>query len=287
MKNILCTLILLLLPFLVNAKTFENDLFTFTYPNNFEEAQIYNTKIIRLKLVSDNAMIKISHWEKGLSKDFDAWHNEIYNIYKNGFPSSECILIEKVEILAADNKHRALKIYSNDIYGIGSISFLIIYNGDIYTFNYCLPHKITKNTSSYLPEKLLSGLKFKQKEKGQYPFTSIEEFEDFYISTIKSASKSLPIQVDEATTLYSVLCINKTILLKYSVKSEFVPYMDGSWCNDFKEKTIVNMLASVPTIAPILAEYFAKSSLNVVYTFYDEEGNLIKTINITPKDFEL
>lgn len=45
------------------------------------------------------------------------------------------------------------------------------------------------------------------------------------------------------------------------------------------------MILSVPE-SDVFASYFSRSSINIVYVFFDEEDNLIQTLKITPKDFE-
>lgn len=64
-----------------------------------------------------------------------------------------------------------------------------------------------------------------------------------------------------------------------------VGYMNAEWALNFKEKTILNMILSVPE-SDVFASYFSRSSINIVYVFFDEEDNLIQTLKITPKDFE-
>ena len=45
------------------------------------------------------------------------------------------------------------------------------------------------------------------------------------------------------------------------------------------------MMSSVPN-SEELTKYLARSSIKMTYLFFDNKDNLIRTLHITPKDFE-
>ncbi len=106
----------------------------------------------------------------------------------------------------------------------------------------------------------------------------------------KKTNETLPMKTDEATTLFNVSCVGKTIMFKYRVEPFMVGYMNAEWALNFKEKTILNMILSVPE-SDVFASYFSRSSINIVYVFFDEEDiyfreteNILSNISVSNKN---
>ena len=278
---------LLVLHSYCNAGVFENSVIKFTYPAKYKDTKIENAPHMIVKLESDDALISISRWDNNIGDDVDAWNDELYNNYNSVL--SDLVLLEKVVLRTKNENFRALKTYINtneNGLDMGFISFTFIKGGDVYVASSLLPRTLTKTSSSKLTEEVLYGLEFKDKKENHQEYKTVEEFENAYIELMKEINKSLPVQVDEITTLFGAINIGKTLFYKYSVESWAVEFMDADWELQFKKQAMRNMMASHPN-AEIFFSYMAKSSLQIIYLFYNEEGELIRRIKLTPNDFKL
>ena len=240
-----------------------------------------------LKLINDDSAISISRWEYGLDDDVDAWNEDLFTQHRKGLPGTDCILAEKIELQLKNEKLRAIKTYTNleeNGVKVGIISYSVIKNGDFFIVGYIQPKELTKQSSSEIVEKIIMGLTIKEKKSLSGKYT-VADFESFWLENFKKTNKTLPMKVDDATTLYGITVVGKMVLLKYYVEPEFVGYLDSEWAARYKEKTISNMFLSVPN-AEYYTSYFAESSIVMKYLFYDREDNLIRTLQITPKDFK-
>ncbi len=270
---------------------FEDSLIKLYYSNEYEEAQISNAPHMLVKLESEDAYFSISYWDYELSEDVDAWDDFIYEQYKEGVSDNNLILYERTIVNLKNEEIRAIKIFSNitnERDGIGCVSFIFIKNGALYLATYIQQVILTQNSSSQCIEDVLNGLVLKNKScavEEKETSISIDEFENYMLNMFKKTNETLPMKTDEATTLFNVSCVGKTIMFKYRVEPFMVGYMNAEWALNFKEKTILNMILSVPE-SDVFASYFSRSSINIVYVFFDEEDNLIQTLKITPKDFE-
>ena len=284
----------LLLPFLImscsRSQTFENSLFKLHYPNNYRESDIYNAPHMLIKLESKDALFSISYWEYNIDKDIDAWDDLIFERYKVGLSKSELVFSKKVILNIKNEKLRAIKIFSNiqsDCSVFGNMSYVFIKNGNLYVTAYIQPRTITHNSNSKDFDKILSGLVFNEHiEDSRNSNKSLEEFENDMLNLYKRTNQTLPMKIDEFTTLFSITCVGKTIMFKYRVEPNSYYNLDEEWERKFKERTITNMMSAIPN-ADVYASYMSKSSLQIVYTFFDKNNNLIRTLKITSKDFKL
>ena len=115
---------------------------------------------------------------------------------------------------------------------------------------------------------------------------SIEEFENYIIEKYKDVNKTLPMKVDEITTLFGVMNMGKTLFFKYRIDSKYADYINNEWAIKYKEQTLLNMMSSIPN-SEEFATYMSRSSIKMTYLIFDNKDNLIRTIHVTPKDFEL
>ena len=147
---------------------------------------------------------------------------------------------------------------------------------------------LTGQSSSKQAEKFLYPLLIKNNSNTSPNklFMNVEEFENYVIEKYKEVNKTLPMKVDEVTTLFGVTNMGKTLFFKYRIDSKYADYINNEWAANYKEKTLLNMMSSVPN-SEELAAYIYRSSIKMTYLFFDNEDNLIRTIHITPKDFEL
>lgn len=239
---------------------------------------------------SNNSILTISRWEYDIDESIDVWNDDIYNQYRNGMPGTNCVLSEKVFLQTKYENLRAIKIYTNlEIKEdkIGSITYLFIKNGDLFVITYNQPMVLTSHSSSKQAEKFLYPLLIKNNAKTSKEelYMSIEEFENYVIEKYKEVNKSLPMKVDEVTTLFGVTNMGKTLFFKYRIDSKYADYINNEWAANYKEKTLLNMMSSVPN-SEELTKYLARSSIKMTYLFFDNKDNLIRTLHITPKDFE-
>lgn len=273
-----------------SGNVFENSIIKFTYPAEFQEIKPQDAPHMILKLESKNKVLTISRWEYGIDKSIDAWNDEVYNNYSNGLSNTNCVLLEKVVLQTKYENLRAIKIYANigdNINKIGSISYLILKNGDLFVITFNQPIVLTNTYSSKQVEDILYWLQIKDKDNSSDEEYSmlIEEFETYVLNQFKSVNESLPIQVDEVTTLFCISSMGKNVMFKYRIDSSIIEYMNNEWADDYKERTLRNMMASVPN-SDEYASYYANSSIKMTYLFFDEDDNLVRTIHITPKDFK-
>ena len=171
---------------------------------------------------------------------------------------------------------------------IGSITYIFIKNGDLFVITYNQPMALTSQSSSKQAESFLYPLLIKNNSKttNEELSMSIEEFENYVIDKYKSANKTLPMKVDEVTTLFGIMNMGKTLFFKYRIDSEYADYINNEWAIKYKERTLLNIMSSIPN-SDEFAKYMSCSSIKMTYLFFDDKDNLIRTIHITSKDFEL
>lgn len=269
---------------------FENSIIKFSYPAEYSEVKPQNAPHMIFNIESNNSILTISRWEYDIDESIDVWNDDIYNQYRNGMPGTNCVLSEKVFLQTKYENLRAIKIYTNlEIKEdkIGSITYLFIKNGDLFVITYNQPMVLTSHSSSKEAEKFLYPLLIKNNAKTSKEelYMSIEEFENYVIEKYKEVNKSLPMKVDEVTTLFGVTNMGKTLFFKYRIDSKYADYINNEWAANYKEKTLLNMMSSVPN-SEELTKYLARSSIKMTYLFFDNKDNLIRTLHITPKDFE-
>lgn len=291
MRKFIFALLILLQCACSSEAVFENAIIKLTYPSTFQETKPQNASHMILKLESENSVLTISRWEYGFDKSVDAWNDEFYDIYRNGMPNTDCVLSEKVVLQTSYETLRAIKIYANigdSVNEIGSISYLIIKNGDLYVVTFNEPIVLTNQSSSKHIDDILYWLQIKDKaDSSQEEFPKdIEEFESYVIKNLTEVNQTLPMQVDEFTTLFCVTNVGKTLLYKYRIDSSVVDLLDDEWATIYKQNTLIAVLSSVPN-AEEYASYMARSSIKITYLFYDQNDNLIRTVHLTPNDFKL
>ena len=290
MRKFIFAVLILLQCACTSETVFENSIIKLIYPSTFQATKPQDAPHMILKLESETSVLTISRWEYGIDKSMDVWNDEIYDRYRNGLPNTNCVLSEKVTLQTHYETLRAIKTYANigdRVNEIGSISYLIIKNGDLFVITFNEPIVLTNQSSSKHIDNILYWLLIKdkvdssQKELQQ----SIEEFESYVIKNLTKVNQSLPMQVDEFTTLFCVTNIGKTLLFKYRIDSSIVDLLDNEWATTYKQNTLIAMLSSVPN-AEEYASYMARSSIKMTYLFYDQNDNLIKTVHLTPNDFK-
>ena len=290
-KNIIILFLLLLqCACRLNCAVFENSVIKFTYPSEYCEVKPQNAPHMILKLESEKSVLTISRWEYDIDESIDAWNDDVYNRYRDGLPGTNCVLSEKVILQTEYENLKAIKIYLNledKVNKIGSIVYVLVKNGDLFIISYNESGVLTRESSSKQTERFLYSLLIKdtKKSEAQELAMNIEKWENYVINRLKKVNQSLPMKVDEVTTLFGVMNVGKTLIFKYRVDSGFVDYMDNEWATNYKEKTLLNMMYSVPN-SKEYALLMSHSSINMTYLFYDEKDNLIRTLYITPKDFE-
>lgn len=268
---------------------FENDIIQLYYNPKYQETKIHYAPHMLVKLSNEEGMFSISCWDYDIDDSVDVWDDNIYSIYSNNpSPNADLVMSEKVKINIKNETIHAIKQYENYKGGLnvklGSIKYIFVKNGLLFVSSYNQPKVLTRKSSSKPIDEVLKGLVIKKVQLVDNSL-SIEEFEAQIIDSFKEVNKTLPAKIDEVTTLYNVLCIGKTLMFKYRIEESVVSYMDDEWEKVFKNQTIQNMMTSVPD-SEIFASYMSKSSLKMVYTFYDNEDNLIRTLQILPKDFK-
>ena len=272
-------------------KVFENSIIKFSYPAEYTEVKPQNAPHMILNIESNNSIFTISKWEYDIDESIDVWNDNIYNRYRNGLPGTNCVLSEKVILQTKYENLRAIKIYTNledNGNKVGSITYLFIKSGNLFVITYNQPMVLTSQSSSKVAEKFLYPLLIKNNAKTskKEPSMSIEEFENYIIEKYKDVNKTLPMKVDEITTLFGVMNMGKTLFFKYRIDSKYADYINNEWAIKYKEQTLLNMMSSIPN-SEEFATYMSRSSIKMTYLIFDNKDNLIRTIHITPKDFEL
>ena len=213
---------------------FENSIIKFSYPAEYSEVKPQNAPHMIFNIESNNSILTISRWEYDIDESIDVWNDDIYNHYRNGLPGTNCVLSEKVFLQTKYENLRAIKVYTNlEIKEdkIGSITYLFIKNGDLFVITYNQPMVLTSHSSSKQAEKFLYPLLIKNNAKTSKEelSMSIEEFENYLIEKYKEVNKTLPMKVDEVTTLFGVTNMGKTLFFKYRIDSKYADYINNEW----------------------------------------------------------
>lgn len=272
--------------FATESSCFENDIIQLHYNPKYRESKIQNAPHMLVKLSNDEGVFSISCWDYGIDDGVDVWDDNIYEMYSNNtLTNSDIVMSEKVIINIKNETIHAIKKYENQRVGtnikLGTITYIFVKNGLLFVSSYNQPKMLSRKSSSKSIDDVLKELVIKNVQNS----LSVEEFEKQIIDSFKEVNKTLPAKIDEVTTLYNVLCIGKTLMFKYRVEEGVVSYMDDEWEKIFKTQTVQNMMTSVPD-SKIFASYMSRSSLKMVYSFYDNKDNLLRTLQIQPEDFK-
>lgn len=104
----------------------------------------------------------------------------------------------------------------------------------------------------------------------------------------QEVNKSLPIKIDEYTTIESMVLIGNIITIKYriNVDDDFKEMIDDDFINSQKsdvEKSLVVLIDEFKTYTKDLVN----SNYKFLYLYYSRSGNLLMQFAINPKNLNL
>lgn len=270
--------------FAQKMKSFNCDIFSFSYPSSFENLPTSKSSTA-FQIIGEGAVFLASYWDYDIDDNVSIWDDSIRE-YAELFETNDYTLVEteKATVLTKSGKRRCLKLkYNVNLYSDGkriktkAIIYMMIHQGYFFVFQYLSDG--SKPFPTAAADHFMGGLLFKNIKKDSDNKTLNEKNFDSYLSaSIKKLNDQLPIEIDECTTHLKVFLIGNTITFKTLVPSDCLNLVDFDL---FKETMIENFHVALPKA---FFEFLDKKGYSLSYLIYDENDRLRKIIRISNKE---
>lgn len=277
MKRIFILVNFLFISFVLSAqKTFESEIFSFTYPSTYKSLKIENAPHMVLKLDYNEGLFSISNFDrtKELNESTDIW-NDVYNIYNGWAPKgSNFVSIDKYTLNIKSGKERCLRLKTNSIIKgvkIKNIIYIILYDKTLLVFNFLSAGTNTPESSTEIEDNIMKGLRLKQNTK--------EDISQHLINSIKQLNQQCPIHPNEFTTINNVILIGNTIAVYIVIDNDFINYFD---IDKFKKNTISALKKALSNSIGFKQEIVDKYRMN--YFIFNSDGEMEHLITIQSSD---